>query len=67
MSETDKKRVIDLLRRLETLQAARPAPGEEAIREVAQQAIVDEISQLVRRDWLSVYRNGDTLDVVSLA
>ncbi len=67
MRETDKNRVMDLLRRLERLEATRPAPEEEAIQLVAQRAIVDEISRLVRRDWLAVYRNGDTLDVVSLA
>jgi hypothetical protein len=53
--------------RLKILEAERPPPEETAIRQVAQQAIVDEISRLVRKDWLSVYRNGDTLDVVSLA
>ena len=53
--------------RLKILEAERPPPEEIAIRQVAHQAIVDEISRLVRRDWLSVYRNGDSLDVVSLA
>lgn len=67
MRETDKQKVLDLLRRLERLEATRPVPEEEAIQQVAQQALVDEISRLVRRDWLAVYRNGNTLDVVSLA
>ncbi len=67
MTETEKNRVLDLLRRLEILEAEQPPPEERAIREVAQDAIVDEISRLVRRDWLSVYRNGGTIDVVSLA
>ncbi len=67
MSEIEKQRVLDLLMRLKILEAERPPPEETAIRQVAQQAIVDEISRLVRKDWLSVYRNGDTLDVVSLA
>ncbi len=67
MTEIEKKLVLDLLRRLEILEAAQPPPEELAISQVAQQAIVEEISRLVRRDWLSVYRNGDTIDVVSLA
>jgi hypothetical protein len=67
VSEIEKQRVLDLLTRLKILEAERPPPEEIAIRQIAHQAIVDEISRLVRRDWLSVYRNGDTLDVVSLA
>lgn len=67
MRETEKEQVLELLRRLERLEETRPAPEEEAIQLVAQQALIDEISCLVRRDWLAVYRNGDTLDVVSLA
>ena len=67
MKEVDKKRVQDLLRRLERLETQRPTPEESAIHAVAQQAIVDEISKLVRQDWLSVYRNGGTLDAVSFA
>ena len=67
MSDTDRKRIQDLLCRLEQLEAKRPAPEEEPIRQVALQAIVDEISQLARQDGLAVYRNGITLDVVILA
>jgi hypothetical protein len=54
------------MRRLEQLQAAPPAPETRAIHLVAQQAILDEISQVMRRDWLAVYRNGDSFSVVSL-
>ncbi len=67
MTEIEKKLVLDLLRRLEILEAAQPPPEELAISQVAQRAIVEEISWLVRRDWLSVYRNGGTIDVVSHA
>ena len=67
MTEIDKKRVLDLLRRLEALEAEQSPPEELAIRQVARHAIEEEISKLVRRDWLSVYRNGGTIDVVSLA
>ena len=58
---------MDLLGRLETLDSEHPAPEEESIHCVAKRAIIDEISHLVREDWLAVYRNGDLLDVVSLA
>ena len=67
MTEIEKKQVLDLLARLEILEAEQSPPEELAIRQVAQRAIVEEISRLVRRDWLSVYRNGSTIDVVSLA
>ena len=67
MTEIEKKQVFDLLRRLEILEAEQPPPEKLAISQVAQQAILEEISRLVRRDWLSVYRNGSTIDVVSLA
>ena len=63
MRETEQQRVLDRLQRLE---ANDPAPEEKAIHAVATQAIVDEISRLVRQDWLAVYRNGNSLDVVSL-
>ena len=66
MSESEKKRILDLLARLEQLEATPPPVEERSIRQVAEQAIVDEISRLIRRDWLAVYRNGSTLDVVSL-
>ena len=67
MKEVDKTRVQDLLRRLERLETQRPAPEETAIQAIAQQAIVEEISKLVRQDWLAVYRSGGNLDVVSFA
>ncbi len=67
MRETDKSRVMDLLSRLEKLDSQTPAPEEEPVHTVAKRAIMDEISQLVQRDWLAVYRNGDLLDAVSLA
>ena len=67
MKEVDRKRVQDLLQRLERLETKCPAPEETAIHAVAQQAIVDEIGKLVRQDWLSVYRSGGNLDVVSFA
>jgi len=66
MSECEKKRILDLLSRLEQLEASPPPAEELSIRQLAEQAIVDEISRLIRRDWLAVYRNGSTLDVVSL-
>ena len=66
VKEADKNRVQDLLCKLERLETQRPAPEETAIHAVAQQAIVEEISRLVRQDWLSIYRNGGTLDAVSL-
>ena len=67
MTEIEKKQVLDLLRRLEILEAEQPPPEELAISQVAQRAILEEISRVLRRDWLSVYRNGGTIDVVSLA
>ncbi len=67
MHDTDRQRVLDLLSRLKRLETAVPAPEEEAIHQVARQAIVDEISRLVHADSLAVYRNGDGIDVVSLA
>jgi len=67
MKEVDKKRVHDLLRRLERLETQRPAPEESAIHAVAQRAIAEEISRLVQQDWLTVYRSGGNLDVVSFA
>ncbi len=67
VKEADKNRVQDLLCKLERLETQCPAPEETAIHAVAQQAIVEEISRLVRQDWLSIYRNGSTLDAVSLA
>ena len=67
MKEVDKTRVQDLLRRLERLETQCPAPEKTAIQAVAQQAIVEEISKLVRQDWLTVYRSGGNLDVVSFA
>jgi hypothetical protein len=62
VTKIDKQRVLDLLRRLEFLD-----DEELAIRQAAHEAIVAEISRLVRNAQLSVYRNGDTIDVVSLA
>jgi hypothetical protein len=64
--ELDKTRVMDLMRHLQRLDQEPPAPEGESIRQVARQAIFDEIGRLVQRDWLAVYRNGDLLDVVSL-
>jgi hypothetical protein len=66
MKEVDKKRVQDLLQRLERLETQCPAPEQSAIHAVAQQAIVEEISKLVRQDWLAIYRSGGTLGAVSL-
>ena len=67
MKEPDRQRLLDLMSHLEQLEANEPAPGEEAIHQVAQQAIVDEISRIVRRDWLAVYRKGNSIDAISLA
>ena len=66
MSDSEKKRILDLLLRLEQLEATPPRVEEKSIRQVAELAIVDEISRLIRQDWLAVYRNGASLDVVSL-
>lgn len=66
MRESERQRVLDLLQRLQKLEADDPAPEEQAIHQVATKAIIDEISVLVRRDWLAVYRNGNSIDVVSL-
>ena len=66
MRESNRQRVLDLLHQLQGLGATEPAPSEQAIHDVAARALVDEISQLIRQDWLSVYRNGDSLDAVCL-
>ena len=66
MRDIERQRVLDLLQRLQRLEDHDPAPEEQAIQQVASQAIIDEISVLVRRDWLAVYRNGDSIDVVCL-
>ena len=66
MRQTDAERVQELLRRLERLESRRPAPEEATIHAIAQEAIVEEISRLVRTNGLAVYRSGGTLGVVSL-
>ncbi|MEE2886459.1 MAG: hypothetical protein VX951_03405 [Planctomycetota bacterium] len=66
MRESDRQRVLDLLQQLQGLETTEPASGEQAIHELTTRALADEISRLIRQDWLSVYRNGDSLDVVCL-
>lgn len=67
MRPRDEKRIRELLGRLEQLEAKRPLPEEAAIVAVARNAIVDEMTRVLREDWLAVYRKGDTLDAISLA
>ena len=66
MRSSTEKRVRELLRHLDTLEARDPRPEDEAIVVVARQAIVDELSRLVRADGLAVYRRGDSLEAVSM-
>ncbi len=66
MRDNDRQRVLDLMGHLERLEADEPTPGEESVHQIAQRAIIDEISRLVRRDWLAVYRKGDSIDVISM-
>lgn len=67
MTFKQRDRIHELLRRLEQLESTEPRPEEAAVLEVAKQAIVDELSRVAREDWLAVYRNGNSLDAVSLA
>ena len=65
------RELLDRLERLETEMASSNelSPRDvlcRPIRAVARDAIVDELSRLVREDWLSVYRRGDTIDAISL-
>ena len=67
MRPGDERRIRELLQRLERLDSRKPAPEEEAIVAVARDAIVEEMTRLLRQDWLAVYRKGGTLDAISLA
>ena len=60
-------KVDALLERLDTLEAATPAPEQKAIFEVSRQAIMEELTRLLREDGLAVYRSGGNLDAVSMA
>lgn len=57
MTESDKKRLTDLLSRLNQLEELGPPAVDRRIHEMAREAIQSEISRLVRDPWLSVYRN----------
>ena len=50
----------------EMLEAKEPTPAEAAIVAVARSAIIDEMTRLLREDWLAVYRSGKTLNAISL-
>ena len=67
MRPRDERRIRELLQRLECLDSRDPGPEEEAIVAVARNAIVDEMTRVLRQDWLAVYRKGGTLDAISLA
>jgi hypothetical protein len=66
MNPSDKKKIHELMERLEHLEAKQPRPEEAAIVAVAREALVDEMTRLWRQDWLAVYRKGDNLDAVSM-
>ena len=66
MRPSDKERILELLQRLEHLEARQPRPEEAPIVAVARNAIVDEMTTIWRQDWLAVYRKGDSLDAVSM-
>ena len=67
MRPRDEHRIRELLQRLECLDSRNPGPEEVAIIAVARNAIVDEMTRVLRQDWLAVYRKGGTLDAISLA
>ncbi len=66
MRPSDKSKILELLQRLERLEARQPRPEEASIVAVARNALVDEMTKLCRQDWLAVYRKGDTLDAISM-
>ncbi len=65
MNLQTRQKISDLLERLETLEAGASAHSDGPIAAVAREAIVDELSRLTRRDWLAVYRTGDTIDAIN--
>lgn len=67
MRQSDRKRVRELLRRLDELERHEPGPHETAIRAIARDAIVDELARLSRDSWLRIDRRGDGLDAVSMS
>ena len=66
MRPSDKRKIRELLQRLERLEARQPRPEEAPIVAVARNALVDEMTKLCREDWLAVYRKGNSLDAVSM-
>ena len=60
-------KIQELLKHLDRLETATPAPELKAIAEVSRLAIIDELSRLVREDSLAVYSSGGNLDAISLA
>jgi hypothetical protein len=64
MNPRDKQRIIELLRRLEAIEARVPAPEEASIVAIARNAIVDELSRLARGDGLQVYREKGRLGML---
>jgi len=67
MEKQRQSKVDELLKRLDTLEAAKPAPEQKAIFEVARTAIMDELTRLLREGGLAVYRSGRNLDAISMA
>lgn len=60
-------KIEELLKHLDRLDAATPAPEQKAIVEVSRLAIMDELTRVLREGGLSVYRSGANLDAISLA
>ncbi|MHC5066336.1 MAG: hypothetical protein ACYTG5_20455 [Planctomycetota bacterium] len=67
MRSQRQSKVDELLKRLDRLEATKPSPEQKAIFEVARQAIMDELTRLLREEGLAVYSSGGNLDAISLA
>ncbi len=59
-------KVDELLKRLDLLEATKPTAEQQAIFEVARQAIMDDLTRLLREGGLAVYSSGKNLDAISL-
>ena len=66
MRSSTEKQVRQLLETLEALDARSRCPEERAIVAAEREAIVEELSRLVRADGLAVYRRGDSIEAVSM-
>ena len=60
-------KIEELLQHLDRLDATTPTPEQRSILEVSRQAVMDELSRLLREDGLDIYQSGGNLGAISLA